>query len=99
MFFLPWSPLRMEVISMDLIWAVSEFLASARSSLETISGDGFDENGGFDIAKCDLIAYSNGYYYQLGKKIGKFGFSVQKKRKKRKNHWQQMKKMVQYSSV
>lgn len=45
---LPCSPLRMEVISIDLIWAVSEFLASARSSFETISGDGFDGNGGFD---------------------------------------------------
>lgn len=41
-----------------------------------------DEKGAFDISKCDLIAYSNGHYYNLGKKIGKFGFSVQKKRKK-----------------
>ena len=41
-----------------------------------------DEKGAFDISKCDLIAYSNGHYYSLGKKIGKFGFSVQKKRKK-----------------
>ena len=40
-----------------------------------------DKKGAFDISKCDLIAYSNGHYYSLGKKIGKFGFSVQKKRK------------------
>ena len=40
-----------------------------------------DEKGAFDISNCDLIAYSNGHYYSLGKKIGKFGFSVQKKRK------------------
>ncbi len=40
-----------------------------------------DEKGAFDISKCDLIAYANGHYYQLGKKVGKFGFSVQKKRK------------------
>ena len=33
---------------MDLIWAVSEFLASVRSNLDTISGDGFVWNGGFD---------------------------------------------------
>ena len=43
-----------------------------------------NEKGAFDISKCDLIAYSNGHYYTLGKKIGKFGFSVQKKRKKLK---------------
>ena len=41
-----------------------------------------DEKGAFDISKCDLMAYSNGHYYSLGKKIGRFGFSVQKKRKK-----------------
>ena len=28
--------------------------------------------------------YSNGNYYSLGKKIGKFGFSVQKKKKRYK---------------
>ena len=44
-----------------------------------------DERGAFDIAKCDLIAYANGGYYALGKKKGKFGFSVQKKKKKQQN--------------
>ena len=43
-----------------------------------------DEKGAFDISKCDLIAYSNGNYYSLDKKIGKFGFSVQKNKKRRK---------------
>lgn len=43
-----------------------------------------NEKGAFDISKCDLIAYSNGHYYQLGKKIGKFGFSVQKNKRKKK---------------
>lgn len=43
-----------------------------------------DEKGAFDISKCDLIAYANGGYYTLGKKIGKFGFSVQKKKLIRK---------------
>ena len=43
-----------------------------------------DENGAFDISKCDLIAYSNGKYYSMGKKIGKFGFSVEKNKKTRK---------------
>ena len=44
-----------------------------------------DEKGAFDISKCNLIAYSNGNYYSLGKKIGRFGYSVEKKSKKRKN--------------
>ena len=42
-----------------------------------------DEKGAFDISKCDLIAYSNGHYYSLGKKLGKFGFSVQKKKSRK----------------
>ena len=41
-----------------------------------------DENGAFDISKCNLMAYANGGYYPLEKKIGKFGYSVQKKKKK-----------------
>ena len=49
-----------------------------------------DKKGAFDISKCDLIAYSNGHYYTLGKKVGRFGFSVQKKKKNfnknKKNH-------------
>ena len=41
-----------------------------------------DEKGAFDISKCNLIAYSNGHYYSLGRKIGRFGFSVHRKRRK-----------------
>lgn len=43
-----------------------------------------DEKGAFDISKCDLIAYANGGYYKLGKKLGKFGFSVAKKKKNKR---------------
>ncbi len=39
-----------------------------------------DEKGAFDISKCNLIAYANGGYYELGKKLGKFGYSVEKKK-------------------
>ena len=42
----------------------------------------FDKNGAFDISKCNLIAYANGGYYSLGKKLGTFGYSVSKKNKK-----------------
>ncbi len=39
-----------------------------------------DNKGAFDITKCDLITYANGKYFTLGKQVGKFGYSVQKKR-------------------
>lgn len=40
----------------------------------------FNKDGAFDIQKCNLITYANGKYFQLGKQIGKFGYSVKKKR-------------------
>ncbi len=39
------------------------------------------QTGAFDMESAGLIAYSHGGYYQLGEKLGKFGFSVQKKQK------------------
>lgn len=60
-----------------------------------------DEKGAFDISKCDLIAYSNGGYYLMGKKIGKFGFSVQKKKnqkvEKRENDREKANRNSKYS--
>lgn len=34
----------------------------------------------FDLAKAKLIAYSHGHYYKLGEEIGKFGWTVKKKK-------------------
>ncbi|ADW18319.1 flavin reductase domain protein FMN-binding protein [Desulfobulbus propionicus DSM 2032] len=40
--------------------------------------------GAFDLTKAEPLVFAHGQYFSLGKKIGKFGFSVEKKRKKRK---------------
>ena len=37
------------------------------------------ETGRFDLEKSGLMAFSHGGYFNLGPKIGKFGFSVQKR--------------------
>jgi len=39
-----------------------------------------DQTGRFDMEACKLIAYSHGQYYSLGERLGKFGFSVEKKK-------------------
>ncbi len=39
-----------------------------------------DENGRFDLNKSNLVAYSHGQYFTLGEYVGKFGYSVQKKK-------------------
>ncbi len=48
----------------------------------TADADYMDENGHFDLAASAPLIYSHGAYFGQGKKIGKFGFSVQKKKKK-----------------
>lgn len=40
------------------------------------------ETGKFELAKSDLLVYAHGQYYLLGKPIGKFGWSVEKKKRK-----------------
>ena len=43
----------------------------------------FDPSTGqFDMQKANLIAYAHGNYYELTKHIGKFGWSVEKKKAK-----------------
>lgn len=39
------------------------------------------ETGAFKLADADPLVYMHGHYYGLGELIGKFGFSVQKKKK------------------
>ncbi len=36
--------------------------------------------GKFNLNSSGLVAYSHGEYFELGRKLGKFGYSVQKKR-------------------
>lgn len=45
----------------------------------TVDESYMDENGRFDLDATGLIAYSHGSYFALGEKLGKFGYSVQKK--------------------
>ena len=52
-----------------------------------------DEKGAFDISKCNLVAYANGKYFELGKQVGKFGYSVQKKKWNNKN-WKKLHNQV-----
>lgn len=42
-----------------------------------------DEKGKFDLEKAEPLMYSHGQYFCIGQKLGKFGYSVQKKNKKR----------------
>ncbi|MCR5586067.1 MAG: flavin reductase family protein [Lachnospiraceae bacterium] len=50
----------------------------------TVDGKRMDEKGRFELNKSGLVTYSHGEYFELGKKLGKFGFSVSKKKPNRK---------------
>lgn len=39
-----------------------------------------DESGRFDLNSAKPLVYSHGRYYSVGKELGKFGYSVQKKK-------------------
>lgn len=45
-----------------------------------------DERSALHLEKAGLLAYAHGFYYTLGRQLGKFGYSVEKKKleKKRK---------------
>ena len=42
----------------------------------------FDDKGKIHMEKADLLAYVHGEYFTLGRKVGAFGFSAVKKKKK-----------------
>ena len=43
-----------------------------------------DEKGVFRLEDANLLAYAHGQYFSLGKKLGKFGYSVRKKQSRKK---------------
>jgi flavin reductase (DIM6/NTAB) family NADH-FMN oxidoreductase RutF len=45
----------------------------------TVDDKYMDDKGRFDLGATDLVAYSHGEYFELGKKLGKFGYSVARK--------------------
>jgi flavin reductase (DIM6/NTAB) family NADH-FMN oxidoreductase RutF len=48
----------------------------------TVNSRYMDEKGKFCLNEAGLIAYSHGEYFELGKKLGSFGYSVKKTEKK-----------------
>ena len=45
----------------------------------TVDDEHMDEKGKFLINELGLVMYSHGEYFAMGEKLGKFGYSIQKK--------------------
>ena len=48
----------------------------------TVNEDLLDKTGKLCLDRANLAAFAHGEYFELGKSLGKFGFSVKKKKKK-----------------
>ncbi|MFO7863709.1 MAG: flavin reductase family protein [Salinivirgaceae bacterium] len=77
------SPLNIECIVKDVIPLGSHDMFLAEVVNVQVSEKYFDKDDAFRLDEAGLLAYSHGQYYKLGKKLGKFGHSVEKKKKKK----------------
>ena len=77
------SPLALEcrVKSITSLGSHDMFLAEIVSV--RIEESLLDRNGVFNIEKAQLITFCHGAYFTVGNKLGKFGFSVMKKKNRR----------------
>lgn len=76
------SPVSIECRVTDLLALGSHDMFMADIIAVNVDERYIDENGKFHIEKCALAAYAHGQYFALGKKIGSFGYSVKKKKKR-----------------
>ena len=74
------SPLSIECRVKDIIELGSHDMFLAEIVAVNVSPEFIDVNGKLRLDKADLVAFAHGEYYELGKKVGSIGFSVQKKK-------------------
>jgi flavin reductase (DIM6/NTAB) family NADH-FMN oxidoreductase RutF len=73
-------PVNLECKVTDIMPLGSHTMFIADIAAVSISSKYIDENGKLRIDKCGLLAYAHGEYFRLGESLGKFGFSVKKKK-------------------
>ncbi|MGM9637903.1 MAG: flavin reductase family protein [Eubacteriales bacterium] len=77
------APLSIECRVTDIIELGSHDLFLADIVSVDVRQDLVDDSGRLALEKAGLLAYVHGEYYALGRKLGKFGYSVEKKKKKK----------------
>lgn len=86
------SPLSLECKVFDILPLGSHDMFLADIVAVDVSEELIDKSGKLRLDKSSLAAFAHGEYYEIGKKIGAFGFSVAKKKKHRQTANAQKKK-------
>ncbi|MBO7148820.1 MAG: flavin reductase family protein [Clostridia bacterium] len=75
------SPLSLECVVTDIISLGTHDMFLADIVATDVNDELVNSEGRLRLDKADLVAYSHGEYFSLGKKLGSFGYSVRKKRR------------------
>ena len=76
------SPLSLECRVTDIIPMGSHDMFLADIVAVDVDEALVDGNGKLHLERADIVAYAHGDYFELGKRLGSFGYSVAKKKKK-----------------
>ncbi len=74
------SPLSLECKVTKVIELGSHDMFLAEVTAVSVDPRYMDKKGEYRLNDAGLVAYSHGQYFKLGEKIGKFGYSVKKKK-------------------
>lgn len=74
------SPVNLECKIVNTLELGSHTMFIAEVVAVDVSEEYIDENGRFNLNSTGLMTYSHGEYFTLGKKLGKFGYSVKKEK-------------------
>jgi len=77
------SPVNIECKVKQIVELGTHDLFIAEVLCVTVDESLLDDKNRLDLGKAKLVAYSHGEYFMLGEKLGKFGYSVTKKKNKK----------------
>ena len=79
------SPVNIECKVRDIVELGTHHMFIADIVSLNVAKELLDNAGKLHLDKANLIAYAHGEYFALGKKLGTFGYSVRKKKAKKKS--------------
>jgi flavin reductase (DIM6/NTAB) family NADH-FMN oxidoreductase RutF len=80
------SPVNIECRVKDIVELGSHHMFISEVLGVSIDDSYMNENDAFSFSKANPLVYSHGHYFGIGKKIGKFGWTVEKTKTKKKRN-------------